>query len=121
MKIDDDPWGHFADFKSWDWCDIADEARIQFGEIWGEEIEDASPVDDFLSAICARAHHGALQSVATALGVDVDAFESAVAPWYENQNNLPESVSPEKLMELVAESKKWYEDLKAGKFDEKAA
>ena len=103
----DDLHHHFSEYGRWDWCEISDEARRVWNLMFDEDIDDDSPKDGVWTAAAAQAAEGAFSTVAAALGVDAKAFQMAIAPWYENQDEPPPAVTAERLIELCNEESAW--------------
>jgi len=80
---------HFEDFGKWSWCEIAEEGRGVWNEMFNEDVQEDSPIDGIISAVAAQAGEAAFVAVATMLGVDVKGFRYLVDYWYEFQDNVP--------------------------------
>ena len=108
----DDLHRYFDDeFVRWDWCEIYREG-IRVGNLMFEEnVEDYSPRADLLAAIAAAAADGVLAHIAACLGVGKEALQLAIAEWSEDQDNLPPSISAEKLLAMCAEQAEWLRNL----------
>ncbi|MFA5186965.1 MAG: hypothetical protein WC551_10835 [Patescibacteria group bacterium] len=104
---------HMKDFGRWDWVDVSDEGVRIWNLMFDDNIESLSAADSVFSAIAAQSAEGAFNAVAAALGVDPEALKLVAACWYENQDDLPPPVSAEKFMEMVAEYKKYWGDLRS--------
>jgi hypothetical protein len=102
---------HFSEYNQWDWCEISDEARRIYNLMFDENCENNSPLDGIWTAAAALAEKGAYAAIAAAIGIDTMALKLAVAPWYENQDDLPKPVSIEKFIELCEEETKYLSEL----------
>ena len=98
---------HLQSLDQWDWCDISDEGNRAWEMALKIPVEEWSPIDGILSAVAAQASHGAFAAVAAALGVDARALENAIAPWYENQRDLPPPVGIAGLGEEISASEEY--------------
>ena len=105
---------HFTALDAWDWSDVREEGCRVYGLVFfddGASIESESPIDDIISAVAAQAYHGAFSAMACCLGVDAHVLRLAIAPWYEDQKNPPESVGIAGLQSLIDAEKAWLDEL----------
>ncbi|OSM07674.1 hypothetical protein [Magnetofaba australis] len=101
----DDIIRHFTDdFARWDWCDVADEGRRICNLMFDLDIEKHSPFDGIFAGVAAQANHGAINAMAAALGVDGRVLYLALAHWSEEQDNPPQPVTFDALMEMGRKS-----------------
>jgi len=78
-------------FGKRDWCDISQEGTDVLGLILDMDLND-SPADAVLAAVAAQAANGVFCAFADAIGIEKGVLHSAIADWYEREDNHPESV-----------------------------
>lgn len=110
----DDMTVHMNDFGRWSWYDIAEEGRRISNLMFDEDVESDSPADAVIHGVAVQAAKGVFAAVAAALGVSAQAFEMAMEPWYEDQDDHPKPMSPEKLVEEVKKCQAWLDGQAAG-------
>ena len=104
-------YDHFEKSNLWDWCDIANEGRSVWNQMFQGDLEADSPIDCIFSAIAAQAAHGAFAAIAEMFGVKCDDIESIVAYWYENQNNTPPALKIGNKFNKYIKEVKTYENI----------
>ena len=101
---------HFEKWGRWDWCDIAEEARRVNNLMFGEAVDEGSALDAITTAAVAHANHTAYEAMAAALGVNADDLEGTIKEWSEYQDDLPPPVTAARLMEMIGDTKKEWEE-----------
>lgn len=76
-------------YGRWYWPEIYTEGISVFKLMFDEEFDDYSPMGVVFAAVGAQAADGAFSAVAAAIGTTTQKLRCAVAPWYENQDELP--------------------------------
>ena len=103
--INDELHNHFSTWGRWDWTEIAGEALRVHNVMFGDDIEDDSPIDAVTTAAIAHADHMAYEAMAAAIGVNATHLRCTVARWSENQDKLPAPVSVERLLDMIKETR----------------
>lgn len=70
-----------------DWCDVAEEGRRLYAELFAIDVEKFSPMDDILSGVAAQASEGMCISMAAALGWDARILGLVLSHWNEPDEN----------------------------------
>lgn len=110
----DDMHVHMRDFGRWYWEDAATEGRRIYNLMFNENVENDSPVDAVFQGVAAQAAHGVFAAVAAALGVSPEAVKMAMEPWYDDQDNHPNSISHKGLVEDIQECQTLLDSQAAG-------
>jgi len=114
--VGDDLHRYFEEeFGRWDWCEVGEEGARIYGVMFNNKVEDGSPLACIFAAVSAQAEHGAFARIAACLGVDRKALRLAVSEWSEDQDNLPEPIGAERLLESCAKQAEWLRGLKSKK------
>lgn len=110
----DDVHHYFENSSVYYWPDVADEARVLWNTMFGDELEDSSPIDAIVTGVAAQAADGVWQTFATAFGLNKKLVESTLADWYEDYSghDKPPPITYDEFTVLYEESKAWYEQNK---------
>jgi len=106
----DDIHHYFENLNVHYWPDVADEARVLWKVMFGDELEDGSPIDAIITGVAAQAADGVWRAVARAFGLNATLVECALAHWYEEypEHETPPPITFDEFMQKYEEESAWY-------------
>jgi hypothetical protein len=85
------------------WCDVAEEGRAIYEQMFAVEMEEFSPIDDIICGVAAQSSDGMCLSMAAALGWNAGVLGLVLSAWNEPDENgeyKKETVTLEELKAL---------------------
>lgn len=93
-----------------DWFSIGDEACVVYELMFGEKLEEYSPISAMFDGVAAQAADGVWRAVADGLGLEKHVLESIFEPWYDKTAPCPKAFTPASFKAAYKKEHAWWKE-----------